>query len=123
MEFTERLKKNSDFVKVYRKGKSRANHQVVLYIMKNGTEVNRLGISVSKKVGNSVIRHRAKRLIKEAYRLNERKFEKGYDLVFIARSGVRDRTFAEIEKSLLHISALQGVLSTGEIHTSQGTEQ
>lgn len=110
MEFTEGLKKNSDFGIVYRKGKSRANHQLVLYIMKNGTERNRLGISVSKKVGNSVVRHRVKRLIKEAYRLNENLFEKGYDLVFIARNDARDRTFEEMEKSVLHVSDSQGIL-------------
>ena len=63
MEFTEGLKKNIDFGKVYRKGKSRANRQLVLYILSNGTDKNRLGISVSKKVGNSVVRHRIKRMI------------------------------------------------------------
>lgn len=110
MEFTEGLKKNSDFGKVYRKGKSRANRQLVLYVLDNGTERNRLGISVSKKVGNSVVRHRVKRLIKEAYRLNEHLFEKGFDLVFIARNDARDRTFAEMEKSVLHVSDSQGIL-------------
>ena len=109
MEFTEGLKKNIDFGKVYRKGKSRANRQLVLYILSNGTDKNRLGISVSKKVGNSVVRHRIKRLIKEAYRLNEPAFARGYDLVFIARIDAAGKTYEEIEKSVLHISDLMGI--------------
>lgn len=109
MEFTEGLKKNIDFGKVYRKGKSRANRQLVLYILSNGTDKNRLGISVSKKVGNSVVRHRIKRLIKEAYRLNEHAFARGYDLVFIARTDAAGKTYEEIEKSVLHISDLMGI--------------
>ena len=109
MEFTEGLKKNIDFGKVYRKGKSRANRQLVLYILNNGTDKNRLGISVSKKVGNSVVRHRVKRLIKEAYRLNESAFARGYDLVFIARTDAAGKTYEEIEKSVLHISDLMGI--------------
>ena len=109
MEFTEGLKKNIDFGKVYRKGKSRANRQLVLYILSNGTDKNRLGISVSKKVGNSVVRHRVKRLIKEAYRLNEPAFARGYDLVFIARTDAAGKTYEEIEKSVLHISDLMGI--------------
>ncbi len=109
MEFTEGLKKNTDFGKVYRKGKSRANRHLVLYILNNGTDKNRLGISVSKKVGNSVVRHRIKRLIKEAYRLNESAFARGYDLVFIARTDARERTYEEIEKSVLHIADIMGI--------------
>ena len=110
MEFTEGLKKNTDFGKVYRKGKSRANRQLVLYILNNGTDKNRLGISVSKKVGNSVVRHRTKRLIKEVYRLNEPAFARGYDLVFIARADAKGRTYEEIEKSVFHIADLTGIL-------------
>ena len=109
MEFTEGLKKNIEFGKVYRKGKSRANRQLVLYILENGTDKNRLGISVSKKVGNSVVRHRVKRLIKEVYRLNEPAFARGYDLVFIARNDARGKTYDEIEKSVLHIADLMGI--------------
>jgi ribonuclease P protein component len=118
MEFTESLKKNSDFGNVYKKGKSGANRKVVLYIVKNGTERNRLGISVSKKVGNSVVRHRIKRLIKEVYRLNESIYKRGYDLVFIARIGARDRTYAEMEKSVLHVSSMLGMISAED--PSQG---
>ena len=65
MKFTESLKKNSDFQLVFKNGKSKANRNFIMYILKNGSDKNFLGISVSKKVGNSVIRHRIKRLLKE----------------------------------------------------------
>ena len=80
MLYTESLKKSKDFQLVYKSGNSFANKYLVMYKMKNDMEENRLGISVSKKVGNSVVRHRITRLIRESYRLNEEKFEKGYDL-------------------------------------------
>ena len=84
MKFSESLKKNSDFQSVYRKGTSKANRYLVMYVLKTGTDRNRLGISVSKKVGNSVVRHTLTRLIRESYRLNEDKFLSGYDFVVIA---------------------------------------
>ena len=85
MEYSESLKKNRDFKTVYGNGKSRANKYLVMYVMKNGTEKNRIGISVSKKVGNSVVRHHLTRLIREIYRLNEHHFKKGLDIIFIVR--------------------------------------
>ena len=85
MKFSESLKKNKDFRHVYDEGKSYANRILVMYAMTNGLEKNRLGISVSKKVGNSVIRHRLTRLIRESYRLNESHFSSGLDIVVIAR--------------------------------------
>ncbi len=114
MKYTESLRKNSEFSRVYRQGKSKANYTVVLYVKENGTQINRLGISVSKKVGNSVVRHRVKRLIKEAYRLNEDAFESGYDLVYIARVSSKDKNFSEIEKSILHIARKLDILRKSE---------
>ena len=78
MIFTESLKNNRDFQVVYKNGKSFANKYLVMYVLENGTGCNRLGISVSKKVGNSVVRHRVKRLIKESYRLHEGIFNSGF---------------------------------------------
>ena len=74
----EHLKKNSDFQQVYKNGKSLANRYLVMYLKKNDLNENRIGISVSKKVGNSVIRHRITRLIRESYRLNKDKFNVGW---------------------------------------------
>lgn len=61
MNFSESLKKNQDFQSVYRKGRSYANKLLVMYVLENNMERNRLGISVSKKVGNSVVRHHVTR--------------------------------------------------------------
>ena len=96
MKFTESLKRNSDFQKVYNGGKSYANRHLVLYVLENGTKKNRIGISVSKKVGNSVVRHRVKRLIKEAYRLHEDMFQKGFDMAVIARVSAKDISYRKV---------------------------
>ena len=81
MKFSESLKKSKDFQNVYNKGNSYANRLLVMYVLENHTDKNRLGISVSKKVGNSVIRHHLTRLIREGYRLQEDMFNSGLDIV------------------------------------------
>ena len=75
MKFSESLKKNTDFRRVYNKGSSHSNNLLVMYVLPNNKEENRLGISVSKKVGNSVVRHHLTRLIRESYRLHEEMFQ------------------------------------------------
>ena len=110
MKFSESLKKNSDFQKVYRQGKSYANRYLVMYVLENHTEGNRLGISVSKKVGNSVVRHRVTRLIRESIRLNVEKFENGYDIVIIARNTAKGRKCQEIESAVLHLGKLHNIV-------------
>ncbi len=110
MKFSESLKKNKDFQFVYRKGKSYGNRYLVMYVKENGTDRNRLGISVSKKVGNSVVRHHLTRLIRESYRLNEEKFVGGLDMIVIARPGAKERNFFEIESALLHLAEKQHIL-------------
>ena len=114
MIFTDSLKSNQDFGNVYKSGKSYANKYLVIYTLKNNSDRNRLGISVSKKVGNSVVRHRVKRLIKESYRLNEGRFLQGYDLVYIARVSSNDKSYREIEKSLLHVSRKMKILGEAD---------
>ncbi len=111
MKFSESLKKNSDFQKVYRQGKSYVNRYLVMYVLENHTEGNRLGISVSKKVGNSVIRHHLTRLIRESYRLHEDMFNNGLDIVVIARSTARDISYHETESALLHLGGLHKVIN------------
>lgn len=102
--------KNKDFQVVYQKGKSYANKYLVMYVLGNNTEENRLGISVSKKVGNSVIRHRITRLIRESYRLQESKFQNGFDIVVIARASANGRTYQEIESALIHLGRLHNII-------------
>ncbi len=104
MKNSESLKKNRDFKIVYRQGTSNANRLLVMYVLKNQHMENRLGISVSKKVGNSVVRHRITRLIRESYRLNEDFFEIGYDVVVVARPAAKDKSYREIESALLHLA-------------------
>ena len=103
MRFSESLKKNRDFQTVYNKGNSFANSYLVMYVMDNGLEKNRLGISVSKKVGNSVVRHRLTRLIRECYRLSEEHFRCGTDIVVIARASAKGKDYHKIESALIHL--------------------
>lgn len=110
MKFSESLKKYGDFQRVYRKGKSYANRYLIMYILKNETQRNRVGISVSKKVGNSVVRHRITRLIRESYRLNEELFVGGLDIIVIARPGAKEKNFFDIESALLHLGRLHGIV-------------
>ena len=102
-----RLRKNMEFRTVYRRGKSLANGLLVLYIYNNnrnkdehGHPYNKVGISVSKKVGNSVVRSRSKRLITESYRLNSTSLKEGYDFVFIARTSIKGKSYSEVEDSM-----------------------
>ena len=110
MKFSDSLKKNRDFQNVYKKGKSYANRYFVMYVLKNGTETNRLGISVSKKVGNSVIRHHLTRLVRESYRLHEDMFNSGLDIVVIARTTAKKATYHEVESALLHLGGLHNII-------------
>ena len=81
-----------------------------MYVLENDLDRNRLGISVSKKVGNSVVRHRLKRLVKESYRLNESVFREGLDIVVVVRTTAKDRTYKEIESALLHLGKIHKIL-------------
>ena len=100
------IKKNSSFVYVYQNGKSYANKYLVMYVLKNGLEENRFGITVSKKVGNSVVRHRVTRLIRESIRLNLEQFEKGFDIIIVARNTAKGKKFCDVESAVLHLGRL-----------------
>ena len=113
MKYSESLKKNKDFQLVYKCGKSYANKYLVMYIKENNTGKNRLGISVSKKVGNSIVRHRLTRLIRESYRLQEDRFRCGIDIVVIERIGAKGRTYKYIESALLHLGRLHEIIDLG----------
>ena len=102
--------KNQDFQNVYKKGKSYVNKYLVMYVLENHTETNRLGISVSKKVGNSIVRHRVTRLIRESYRLHQNDFQIGNDIIVVARVGAKEKTYKEIESALIHLAKLHHIV-------------
>ena len=110
MKFSESLKKYQQFQSVYKYGKSYANKYLVMYIMENGTGRNRIGISVSKKVGNSVVRHRVTRLVRESYRLREAMFNSGLDIVVVARKAAAPVGYSGIEEALLHLGKLHRII-------------
>lgn len=109
MKFSESLKKNRDFQNVYSCGKSYANKFLVMYIMENNIGKNRLGISVSKKVGNSVVRHHLSRLIKESYRLQEKYFRCGFDIIVIVRVSAKEKKYYDIDSALCHLGKLHKI--------------
>ena len=110
MKYTESLKKNRDFRLVYKEGKSCANKYLVMYVMDSGREDTRIGISASKKVGNSVVRHRFARLVRESFRLNKDILEEGKDIIVVARTAAKDKNFDKIESAFLHLCGLHNIL-------------
>ena len=107
------LKNSREFGSVYNTRNSVANKYLVMYLRSNGLDYNRLGISVSKKVGNSVVRHRVTRLIREAYRLNRENIDVGYDIVIVARPASKDKKCQNIESALMHLCGLKKISHIG----------
>ncbi len=108
----ETIKKNSNFVNVYHHGKSYANKYLVMYVLKNALDQNRYGITVSKKVGNSVVRHRVTRLIRESIRLNEEKFDRGFDIVIVARNTAKNKKYDDIRSAFLHLGRMHHIVKS-----------
>lgn len=97
---TYRLTRRNDFRRVYGKGKSAANYSLVLYVAPSKNQTMRIGFSVSKKIGKAVVRNRVKRLMREASFHLLSSFDGHKDYVFIARSGIKEKNLAEIEKQM-----------------------
>ena len=110
MKNIKSLKNYREFSQVYNHRESLANKYLVMYILPNDRMYSRIGISVSKKVGNSVIRHRIVRLIRESYRLNKDKIKTGFDIVVVARNTAKGKNFQDIESAFLHLCRLHKII-------------
>ena len=110
MKFSTSLKLNHIFRRLYHSN-GQANSCLVLYARKNRTGINRVGITVSKKLGKAVVRNRVRRRIREAYRLNEEKFRPGWDIVIVARSRAVGVSFQKLTDSLLSLADKAGLLN------------
>ncbi|MFR1518181.1 MAG: ribonuclease P protein component [Clostridia bacterium] len=117
------LRKNNEFQRVYKKGRYKAGRYIVMYVMPNKKDINRIGIATGKKFGNSVQRNRMKRMIRESYRLSQDCMAKGYDIIFMARASERKAAlpnhklkavsvpaYHEIEKEMKRLSSALGML-------------
>ena len=110
MKFSSSLKLNHIFRRLYHTG-GFANGMMVLYARRNRTDANRVGITVSKKLGKAHIRNRVRRRLREVYRLNEDKFQPGWDIVVVARSRAIGCDFQELTKAYLSLAKKAGILT------------
>ena len=110
MKFSKSLKLNHLFRKLYRKGKSAAGKYLVLYCRQNGSRENRLGLTVSAKLGHAVVRNKVRRRLREIYRLNEDRFQPGWDIVVVARSRAVSAPYKKLEKNYLQLADSLGLL-------------
>ena len=106
----EKLGKNPEFQKVYRSGRSKANKYLVMYVKTGESGPSRYGFSVSKKVGNSVVRHRITRLLRESVRKNDALVREGNRIVIVARNKIRDKNFEDVDGAVIHLLKLHGIL-------------
>lgn len=109
MEKRYRLRKNIEFKKVYSHGKNYWNRNLVLYIKRNGLKETRIGYTITKKIGNAVVRNKIRRRMKEIYRLNFANIKEGYDLIFICKKNIVDLSYDELENSMIHIMKIAKV--------------
>ena len=109
MKFSSSLKLNHIFRRLYHTH-GVADGYLVLYARKNRTPTNRVGITVSKKLGKAHIRNRTRRRLREVYRLNEQMFQPGWDIVVVARSKAVDAPFDKLTRSYLTLAQKAGLL-------------
>ena len=109
MKFSSSLKLNHIFQRLY-KTSGQANGHLVLYARRNRTGTNRVGITVSKKLGKANVRNRVRRRLREVYRLNEEKFQSGWDIVIVARTRAIRAPFTKLTESYLSAAEKAGIL-------------
>ena len=104
MKFTDSLKNNYEFRRLYAKGQSARSPLMVVYCRRNKVQKNRLGITVSTKIGKAVVRNRIRRRLKEIYRLQEEKIQPGYDVVLVARTRSRYAPYRALERDFARLA-------------------
>jgi ribonuclease P protein component len=109
----ETLRNSREFRVVYDGGKSFANKYLVLFFKENGLTYNRVGFVTTKKLGNSVVRNKFKRRLKEAYRAQKTKFKTGYDIVLLSRAGASDIDYRQVDSALRHIMKISNLTVKG----------
>ncbi|MBQ5401534.1 MAG: ribonuclease P protein component [Bacteroidales bacterium] len=114
MNVRNTLKKNSEFRRLYSKGKSAVNSHMAVYCRRNGGEGNRLGYTVSAKLGHAVVRNRVRRRLREIVRLNAPKLKTGWDIVLVARRRCVDGDYHKMEAAFLRACGELGLLREGE---------
>ena len=110
MKTTAPLKENHLFRRAYNRGKTAANSCLALYIRRNGQKSNRLGLTVSTKVGGAVVRNRIRRRLREIYRLHEDRLVLGRDVVIVARVRAASSDYHQLERSFLKLADKLGLL-------------
>jgi ribonuclease P protein component len=106
-----RVKDNKEFQVIFKKGKSFANRQLVIYYRKKEDQSHfRVGLSVGKKIGNAVVRNRIKRFIRQAFHELEKEIKPSYDFIIIARQPTKEMEFFEVKKSLTHLLSKEKLL-------------
>ena len=110
MEFSVPLKLNRDFRRAYRKGRSAAEPCLVVYARRNGAQQNRVGYTVSNKLGCAVVRNRVRRRLREIYRLGEERFRRGFDIVVVARVRSVSADYRRLEREFFRACAGLGLL-------------
>ena len=109
MKFSSSLKLNHIFQRLYH-SQGHADSYLVLYARHNRLGKNRVGYTVSKKLGHAVVRNRTRRRLREVYRLNEEKFTSGWDIVVVARTRAVDAPFEKLTASFLRLAEKAGLL-------------
>lgn len=110
------IRKQDEFNRVYRHGRSKGSRFVVVIYNRNGLDYTRAAFVASKKVGNSVIRNRARRLMRPAYHNIKERIMPGYDIVFVARNTIVDASEIDVEKAMFGAVRAAGLFKTDAVH-------